>query len=1120
MKNQIDLDLFLPTMDAPERVYQLFESLGFKVLDSHLKTNPSVYNLPVKEAALVEKIYAVSNYDRRFQILLFKLQSDCPEQSRREAIRTIPEKILREVDFPFIIFTPDFKTYTFTLVEKVREGPGEFKRKLTKLVVDSNQPYHTDKEILRSLALSADTKNPVEVYKLFQNAFNVERVTKKFFTEYRDVFEKLSKEITKQNKHLKFTLFSREGSVENFTKILLGRLMFLYFIQKRGWLNCFDGWGSGDKKFLYNKFQEGKREKKNYFKDYLEPLFFDTLNNPRRDKPDQATDFGGRIPFLNGGLFEPNYEYKDPSQIILLNNDSFEFVFSVFEKYNFTVKEDEPLEKEVAIDPEMLGKVFENLLEENLRKGKGTYYTPREIVHYMCHESLINYLASEINIDQDVVRNFLDREQSLEKKETLSSVVREKAKEIDDSLENIKVLDPACGSGAFLVGMLHEVVNARLSLNRELGRSLSEYELKKATIQNNIYGVDIDPGATEIAKLRLWLTLVVDHNLSEIEPLPNLDYKIMVGNSLIEEVTVNGKSIRLFNYEFFREKQGKKMKNLFDEESQADLFDNLHWQNIQTEVEQIIKKKKLLFNTFEFEEKQKLRREINDLENELIRKSLRHEAQLLKDKIQYERQKSELKTDKQNKELLDIQFSKSFLDDLINDDEKLNEYKSSNLFLWKLRFIEVFDKKEGFDVVIANPPYIRQEKIKDQKVAFRNQGYRTFDSVADLYVYFYERAYQLLNDDGVGCYISSNKFMRARYGTNLRNFLKHNAEIKTLIDFNGHKVFDASVDTCILIFTKMHNEANKIFVVNVAPDMQRAQDVAFYFNRIGFTVPQVALQEKSWLLADSKIYALKEKIEKQGTPLKNWGAKTFRGVVTGLNEAFILNEEKRTLLVKKDSKCSEIIKPLVKGKDLAKYRQKYANRYLLLTKNGINVEKEYPSVYQYLLTFKDQLVKRWDKGNYWFNLRDCVYYNEFEKPKILYPDIKNNLTFSLDNQGHYCDNTAYFINSNNMFLLGVLNSSLMNLYYTFISSQLGSKAVRHFSIYIEQLPVIKADQKNQEEITGIVEKIIAITKGISYSTNSIKQAEVKQYEKQIDQLVYKLYGLRSEEIAVVEGKNE
>src|SRR3989344_2361098 len=442
METNINLDEFLPTMDAPDKVYQLFESLGFKVLGSHLKTNPSVYNLPVKEAALVEKIFAVSNYDRCFQILLFKLKEE-----NKEVMRTIPEKILREVDFLFIIFTPDFKTYTFTLVEKVREGPGEFKRKLTKLVVNSSQPYHTDKEILDSLVLSADIKNPVEVYKLFQSAFSVEKVTKKFFTEYREVFEILVKEVTMQNKHLKFTLFSREGSVENFTKILLGRLMFLYFIQKRGWLNCFDGWGSGDKKFLYNKCQEAKKEKKNYFKDYLEPLFFDTLNNPRRDKPDQATQFGGRIPFLNGGLFEPEYDYQDVRNHILLENSTFDDVFSVFEKYNFTVKEDEPLEKEVAIDPEMLGKVFENLLEENLRKGKGTYYTPREIVHYMCKESLINHLQTSTNIDEQIVRKLVLVDKTINPAMDLKKQIKEKSlvlsnqqvEEFDQALNNITI---------------------------------------------------------------------------------------------------------------------------------------------------------------------------------------------------------------------------------------------------------------------------------------------------------------------------------------------------------------------------------------------------------------------------------------------------------------------------------------------------------------------------------------------------------------------------------------------------------------------------------------------------------------------------------------------------------
>lgn len=1097
-ENQVNLDEFIPEMDTPEKVYQLFNSLGYKVLDTGLKTKPSVYNLPAKDANFVEKIFAVANYGRRFQILLFKLKEDS-----KEAIRNIPEKILREVDYPFIIFTPDFKTFTFTLVEKVREGPGEFKRKLTKLIVDKDNPYHTDKVILGNLSLPADAKTPTEIYKIFQSAFNVERVTKKFFTEYREVFEKLNKEIVEQNKHLKFNIFSRKGSVENFTKILLGRLMFLYFIQKRGWLNCFDGWGSGDKKFLYNKFQEAKKEKKNYFKDYLEPLFFETLNNPRSDKPDRTSIFGGRIPFLNGGLFEPNYEYKDPSQIILLNNDSFESVFSVFEKYNFTVKEDEPLEKEVAIDPEMLGKVFENLLEENLRKGKGTYYTPREIVHYMCHKSLINYLASEINIDQDVVRNFLDREQSLEKKETLSSAIREKAKEIDEKLANIKVLDPACGSGAFLVDMLREVINARLSLNRVLNRSLSEYELKKATIQNNIYGVDIDPGASEIAKLRLWLTLVVDHNLSEIEPLPNLDYKIMGGNSLIEEVTVNGKSIKLFNYEFFREKQGKKMKNLFEEESQVNLFDNLHWQNIQIEVEQIIKKKKLLFNTFEFEKKQKLRREINDLENELIRKSLRHEAQLLKDRIQYERQKSELKTDKQNKELLDIQFSKSFLDDLINDDEKLNEYKSSNLFLWKLRFIEVFDEKGGFDVVIANPPYVRADskdpKYQDFRRVLENTGqYITLYEKWDLFIPFIERGLNLLNERGDLNYIVSNAVCTSKYAFKLLDLIQENYYVVSIDYFENMQVFEAGVIPVVLHVSKdpIKQPVKKIIRNEFFKDIlsQEEHDSVEFkkLGRLGF--------KKDYHPINIKIPTIN---------LAN---------ICYISKGMVLNSDEKTnkgAFAKDDLisnyKTSINTMPYIEGKYLKKYLIERVKFLEWNTKRVPNLlsRPTFPELYELPKIMRGRVTEGiYDDSGLLCNDSILLF--------LRFTDLKGTNNLSIKNSIHKFNslprNELEKISEsfNSKYILSILNSKFAMLYLNNIRRH---RLENYFYPNdFRNLPIAKISLSDQKPFAELVDKILALKK--SHTDKDKSQAQ--EYEDQIDQLVYKLYGLTPGEINVVE----
>ncbi len=1050
MRTQLDLDEFIPTMDTPEKVYQLFESLGFKVLDSHLKTNPSVYNLPVKEASLVEKIFAVSNYDRRFQILLFKLKED-----NKEAIRTIPEKILREVDFPFIIFTPDFKTYTFTLVEKVREGVGEFKRKLTKLVIDSTQPYHTDKEILMSLALSSETKNPVEVYKLFQNAFSVEKVTNKFFTEYREVFERLVREVTERNKHLKFTLFSGDGSVENFVKILLGRLMFLYFIQKRGWLNCFDGWGSGDKKFLYNKFQEAKKDKKNYFKDYLEPLFFDTLNNPRRDKPDQATQFGGRIPFLNGGLFEPEYDYTDVKNHILIENSTFENVFSVFEKYNFTVKEDEPLEKEVAIDPEMLGKVFENLLEENLRKGKGTYYTPREIVHYMCHESLINYLASEINIDQDVVRSFLDREQSLEKKEALSAAIRDKAKEIDEKLGDIKVLDPACGSGAFLVGMLHEIINARLSLNRELGRSLSEYELKKATIQNNIYGVDIDPGATEIAKLRLWLTLVVDHNLSEIEPLPNLDYKIMVGNSLLDEFM----GVKLFNPENAKaQTNGKKMISLFDEDSQVSLFEN---DDKKTSVLKALQGlHALYFKESDPEKKKQIRTQIDKIEFDLIEATVNDEVSQLERKtkgivepylshgigIPAKEAERISKLSSQQAQIL----------------ETFNEIKKSNVkpfFLFQLHFSDVFEKKGGFDVVIANPPYIsareyaKRSTYKDERDILKRK-FIELKGAFDIYVAFIVRGLELIDKNGIYSWIIPNKFLLAKYSKEVLALLK-NEGLQKILDVSDVHVFENVGVYPIILFGDKSYKGEYVM-----------EEIS---NLSSLGIHHVTI-------SDNKKF-------KSYKTIADFGLKVSSGT-TGFQA-----EQVKSLIREKEYAEKNDI-PFVVSGSIDKYSIEFGNVRFLKTRYSL------PYIH-----YDSKLLTK-NKWEMWLMPKiiiagmtkhvEAIYY---QKPVAL-------------GVGVYA--ITDFGNLNPKYVLGLLNSRFLDYYVRteFKAMHLAGGYLAINKNLIEKFPLIEGNDTDQESIARLVDEILTLSND--------DNPTLANCLKQIDQLVYKLYGLTPEEIEIVE----
>ncbi|MEK7472884.1 MAG: TaqI-like C-terminal specificity domain-containing protein [Patescibacteria group bacterium] len=1127
MGTNIDLDEFLPTMDAPDKVYQLFESLGFKVLDSHLKTNPSVYNLPVKEAALVEKIYAVSNYDRRFQILLFKLKEE-----NKEAIRTIPEKILREVDFPFIIFTPDFKTYTFTLVEKVREGPGEFKRKLTKLVVDSSQPYHTDKEILGSLALSVDTKNPVEVYKMFQSAFSVEKVTKKFFTEYREVFERLVGEVTKQNKHLKFTLFSRDASVENFVKILLGRLMFLYFIQKRGWLNCFDGWGSGDKKFLYNKFQEAKKEKKNYFKDYLEPLFFDTLNNPRRDKPDQATQFGGRIPFLNGGLFEPEYDYQDVRNHILLENSTFDDVFSVFEKYNFTVKEDEPLEKEVAIDPEMLGKVFENLLEENLRKGKGTYYTPREIVHYMCHESLINYLASEVSLDQDVIRNFLDREQSLEKKETLSSAIREKAKEIDEKLADIKVLDPACGSGAFLVGMLHEVINARLSLNRELGRSLSEYEVKKATIQNNIYGVDIDPGASEIAKLRLWLTLVVDHNLSEIEPLPNLDYKIMVGNSLLDEFM----GVKLFNPENAKaQANGKKMISLFDEDSQVSLFEN---DDKKTSVLKALQGlHALYFKESDPEKKKQIRTQIDKIEFDLIEATVNDEVSQLERKtkgivepylshgigIPAKEAERISKLSSQQGQIL----------------ETFNEIKKSNVkpfFLFQLHFSDVFEKKGGFDIVIANPPYMKERDNKKVFEIVNNSsfGKKYHQGKMDYWYYFLHKAIDITKDNGFISYITSRYWINSYGAKKLIERVNKELSFVNFVDIGKLKVFDEvagyhmiavykkTVDIDLFTYKKLQNEISDISKSSNTENLE----IKTLSKKEIFTDNDEIILETDGLkydnvvllgsIADTSV-GVQESPDKINSKLLLSAKRTDISVGDGV---FVLSQKELDNLRLKEIGRLPIIKKYLDPNDVYRYRVSWKSKYLIYSDNKIKEDiksnKEYISIKNHLDKFRE-FISSSNKPYGLHRSRDIKYFIE---PKIIFKNMFIMPDFTYDDKGYFFGfSFSSIIQKDKTFdlkyILGILNSKVAFNWF----QKNGKRRGAGFDIGVEKLrlfPIKKITLQEQKPIIEIVDKLLDITKDGDYLQNPTRQTQVKDYEKQIDQLVYKLYGLTPEEILVVE----
>ncbi|HUS50544.1 MAG TPA: N-6 DNA methylase, partial [Candidatus Paceibacterota bacterium] len=601
-----------------------------------------------------------------------------------------------------------------------------------------------------------------------------------------------------------------------FAKKLLGQIVFLYFLQKKGWLGVSPNktWGEGDKCFLRHIFEKSKFENKNFFNDYLELLFYDTLNNPRSNMVDRSYSpyFESRIPFLNGGLFEPEYDWEN--SFMYIDDKIFEKVLDVFDRYNFTVKEDEPLEKEVAVDPEMLGKVFENLLDENLRKGKGTYYTPRKIVHYMCQESLVNYLIEESKIDEDRIRKLINwnmiitKEDIIKEKENKNNVnLKSKplvfwegeAKQLEAILKDIKIVDPACGSGAFLVSLLQEIVRTRQVLHLFLDeKTTNEYQLKKETIQNCIYGVDIDPGAIEIAKLRLWLSLIVDYEVEEIEPLPNLDYKIMQGNSLIEELILGDTNIKLFDIGAVKSQQAK--KNLFDKKIQEDLFGDFEAR--RKIVEKLNDLHREYFEIRDLKEKRKKKLQIDKIEQDLIERCVKKEIE----RLEHESKNigkyliPGIKMTKRDAE----EFSKN-ISQQWQIKKILDEYRKSGIrpfFLWRLCFADVFDKKNGFDIVIANPPYVSTKGEHSTPKADLKRHYGFAD---DLYSHFFFRSFEILKPKGILSFITSDTFLTINTKMNLRKLLQSKKLIEII---KTADVFDAMVSPAITIAQNIQNKDN------------------------------------------------------------------------------------------------------------------------------------------------------------------------------------------------------------------------------------------------------------------------------------------------------------------------
>src|SRR6266540_2026912 len=673
-------------------------------------------------------------------------------------------------------------------------------------LVGANERSHTAQKQFLPLLENDQSYPPL---KEIEEAFDIEKVTKEFFGRYRELCEKTKaalESLIKRDAKVRAEFKGKSIKTDDFAKKLLGQIVFLYFLQKKGWFGVERDaeWGTGKKDYLRHLFNT-KRPDENYFNDILEPLFYNTLAQ-KRDH-DYADRFRCKIPFLNGGLFEPLADYDWVHADILLPNELFSNreqtkdgdigtgILDVFDRYNFTVNEAEPLETDVAVDPEMLGKVFENLLPENERHGKGTYYTPRVIVAYMCQQSLINYLTTHIS-EQQVPRIDLEtfilqagRSADFEANPTenhrgklLPQSIRTHARHIDKLLEDITICDPAIGSGAFPVGMLQEIVRARLALaeikefritaEEAADNKYSPYELKRHAIEKSIYGVDSDGGAVEIAKLRLWLSLVVDEeDRRRIKALPNLDYKISQGNSLLAEYrglrlippdlsqrAEDGREERIAelrrkiaekSQEFFilhqRGKSALVSKNAVEQEvislqkeldrlvrpakndgiEKSPLLQQAESRSSKKRLETLVQLHEQFCNETRRDKKNDIRKRIDDLEHQIVREHLDRQEQELIARIEKTEQeisaelqnikatlKQQVETPKLKRLEAILEANQAAAQNIREAQAELVQMDFSRnkpFFLWELHFLDVFRDGGGFNVVIGNPPYVRAD---------------------------------------------------------------------------------------------------------------------------------------------------------------------------------------------------------------------------------------------------------------------------------------------------------------------------------------------------------------------------------------------------------------------------
>ena len=1057
-----------------------FESLSETEL---LENNPE--EKPLAEATGICSIKQVGQIDigvQPLQIFDVTVSDRVMMERNRVNIQRLIRKVMENYSCAFMLFHYENDTrwdWRFTFCHKKGSQKDVTDSKRYTFLLGPGQSCRTAAENLKKLYDKRDTYSIKDI----EDAFNVEALSKEFFWKYKAQYEAFVNYMVdpangmRQNfidtdfDHAGMTADKvrdrEEKPIRDYVKKLLGRIVFLHFLQKKGWLGVPAGkdWGKGDCNFILHLFENASEEQKENFLDaILENLFSEGLDKNRSEKNDlYDTKVEGfrncRIPYLNGGLFERDYldelAVKFPAEY-------FDNLLTMLSQYNFTIDENDPNDAEVGVDPEMLGRIFENLLEDN--KDKGAFYTPKEIVQYMCRESLIAYLQTDQNEeDKETIQKFVTTHDA--------ELLGDLKANVEQKLLDVKICDPAIGSGAFPMGLLRELFLCRSAIEPNIIENAAN--IKRYIIQNNIYGVDIERGAVDIARLRFWLALIVDEKTPEA--LPNLDFKIMQGNSLLEQYN------------------GADLSNMTEKkvgaEQSCSIFDSMldvYRRNLRNKLSEY-------YSCPEHTKKVQLRKDIADI----VKQELTEQG-------------------------------------IYIDFEDMDLSANSQFFLWHTWFHDVFSRpsKEGFDIVIGNPPYVKEYVNRHAFDGFRETS-SYYMGKMDLWYGFACHSIDLLCQGGHLCFIAQNNWTTSAGAKKMRSKIVSDARILQILDFNTYMVFEnADIQTMIMLFEKNQIADNYEFDYRILMEGANKEDMLALLNKqIRRTIyrtqkfNRTKYANKLFTFSDNEL--IFDKISENKTYLQNDEAtngihthhdcvnnkihRQFPDLEVGKGIFVLSSEEKESLNL--TTVEESLIKPFFSSDEIFRFHTLNKNKsWIIYTDSqykNIHSMDQYPHIKKHL----DIVGKAITSDNRPYGLHRARESRFFVGEKIVsLRKCVERPCFSFSDFDCYVPAMYYVIKSSRWdmkFLTGVLNSKLVAFWLRHKGKMQGSNyQVDKEPLQRIPLPIVSPAQ--QQPIINLVDTIL--------STKKTKpQADTSELENEIDNLIYNLYSLSNDEIKIVEG---